>query len=136
MGKTMSTNRHEIEELFARLARVLDEGTVDDLRQIYAKDVLVRSPRGIELRGIDTVVDFLRDSAVDGELTQHVHGDILVSVDGERAEASANQLAYFYREGEPPHREAGLRLKYTAVRTDDGWRFDEANILRAWQREA
>ena len=131
----MSTDRLEIEDLFARLARALDEGTPDDLRQVYAKNVLVRSPRGIELRGIDTVVDFLKDAAVEGERTQHVHGDILVTVDGDRAEATANQLAYFYREGEAPHRTAGLRLKYSAVRTDEGWRFDEANILRAWQRE-
>jgi hypothetical protein len=65
-----------------------------------------------------------------------VHGDILVTVDGDHAETSANQLAYFYREGEPPHRTAGLRLEYTAVRTEDGWRFQEANILRRWQVES
>lgn len=46
------------------------------------------------------------------------------------------QLAYFYREGQPPHRTAGLRLEYTAVRTEGGWRFQEANILRRWQVES
>ena len=131
----MTTERWEIEDLFARLARVLDEGTPDDIRQVYTKDILVRSPRGGELRGIDEVLDYLRSTAVDGELTQHVHSDILVSVDGDRAETSANQLTFFYRDGEAPHRRAGLRLKYTAVRTDQGWRFEEANIGRAWVQE-
>jgi hypothetical protein len=131
----MSTDREDIIDLFARLARVLDDGTLDDLRQVYAKDVLVRSPRGVELRGIDTVTEFLRETTEVDELTQHVHGDILVTVDSDHAETSANQLAYFYREGEPPHRTAGLRLEYTAVRTEDGWRFQEANILRRWQVE-
>jgi uncharacterized protein (TIGR02246 family) len=129
----MSTDRIEIEELFARLTRALDEGTPNDLRQIYAKDVVVRSPRGNELRGIDTVVEFVESQAVDGERTQHVHGDIVITIDGDRAEATANQLAYFYRDGEPPHLRAGLRLKYTAVRSDQGWRFQEANMVRLWQ---
>ena len=130
------SDREQITELFAQLAQVLDEGTLDDLRQVYAKDVLVRSPRGVELRGIDTVIDFLRDVADADERTHHVHGDVLVTVDGDRADATANQLAYFYREGRPPHRTAGLRLRYAAVRTEDGWRFQEANIGRLWQQES
>ena len=131
----MTTDQQEIGELFARLARVLDEGTPDGLRQVYAKDVLVRSPRGAELQGIDAVIEFVQGTAVDGELTQHVHSDILVSVDGDRAEASANQLAFFYREGEAPHRRVGLRLKYAAARTDEGWRIREANIGLVWAQE-
>jgi hypothetical protein len=127
-------DRVEVAELFARLARVLDEGTPDDLRQIYTKDVVVWSPRAGELHGIDAVLEFLRSTAVDDERTQHVHSDVLVTVDGDEADASANQLSFFYRDGEAPHRLAGLRLTYTAVRTDAGWRFREANISRAWQR--
>ena len=80
------------------------------------------------------MVDFLQREAVEGELTQHVHGDILVTVNGDRADATANQLAFFYRDGEPPHRKAGLRLKYTAVRTDEGRRFREATIGRVWHQ--
>jgi hypothetical protein len=127
-------DRLEIAELFARLARVLDEGTPDDLRQIYTKDVVVRSPRGGEIHGIDNVVGFVVQAAND-ERAQHVHGDVLVSVDGDRADASANQLATFFRPGEAPHLRTGLRLKYTAARTPEGWRFDEANINLVWQEE-
>jgi len=130
-----ATDRVEIAELFARLARVLDDGLHDDVHSVYTDDVVVHSPRGGELHGIDEVTGFLRRSQVSGERTQHVHSDVLVTVDGDRAEASANQLVYFYRDGEPPHRTSGLRLAYTAVRTPAGWRFDTARILLLWMRE-
>ena len=128
---TRIADRLEITALFARLARMLDEGRHEDARTIYAEDVVVRSPRG-ELRGIDEVIAFLRRSQVEGEHTQHVNGDVLVEVDGDRAQASANQLVHYYRTGEPPHRRSGLRLAYSTVRTPAGWRFCEGQLTLAW----
>jgi hypothetical protein len=130
-GNTQIVDRLEIAELFARLARLLDEGRHEDVRTVYADDVVVRSPRG-ELHGVDEVIAFLRRSRVVGEHTQHVHGDVLVDVDGDRAQASANQLVHYYRTGEPPHRRSGLRLAYAAVRTPAGWRFHEGQLTLAW----
>jgi hypothetical protein len=124
-------DRLEITALFARLAQMLDEGRHEDARTIYAEDVVVRSPRG-ELRSVDEVVAFLGRSKVEGEHTQHVNGDVLVEVDGDRAEASANQLVHYYRTGEPPHRRSGLRLAYRAVRTPGGWRFRQGQLTLAW----
>ena len=124
-------DRLEIADLFAELARVLDEGTPDELRKVYAKDVVVQSPRGGEIRGIDDVVAFV--AATDDAKTQHLHGNVVVTVDGDRAEASATQLVFFFREGEAPHHRAGVNARYTAVRTPDGWRFDRATITPVWQ---
>jgi ketosteroid isomerase-like protein len=129
---TQVADHLEIAELFARLARLLDEGRHEDVRTVYADDVVVRSPRGDELHGVDEVIAFLRQSRVEGEHTQHVHGDVLVDVDGDRAEASANQLVHRYRTGQPPHRRSGLRLAYTVVRTPAGWRFHEGQLTLAW----
>jgi len=135
----VSTNpiadRLEVTDLFARLAGLLDDGRHDDAADVYHPDVVVRSPRGGELRGLDEVTAFLRRTHVDGERTQHVHGDVLVRVDGDRAEATANQLVFFHRDGEPPHRTSGLRTTTTAVRTPAGWRFTEMNIALAWTSE-
>jgi hypothetical protein len=128
----LTTDRLEIAELFARLARLLDEGRHEEVRNVYATDVVVRSPRGGELRGIGEVLAYLRRSHVEGEHTQHVHGDVLVEVDGDRAEASANQVVHYYRTGEPPHRRSGLRMAYAAVRTPAGWRFSEGRVTLAW----
>lgn len=131
-GNTQITDRLDVTELFARLARLLDEGRHEDVGTVYAEDVVVRSPRGGELHGVDEVTALLRRSRVEGEHTQHVHGDVLVAVDGDRAEATASQLVHYYRTGEPPHRRSGLQLAYTAVRTPAGWRFHEGQVTLVW----
>jgi hypothetical protein len=129
------TDRIEIADLFARLARLLDEGRHDDIRTVYTDDVVVRSPRG-ELAGIDQVVAFLRSSHVEGEHTQHTNSDVLVSLDGDRIEASAYQVVHYYRRGEAPHRRSGLRLAYTAVHLPAGWRFREGRVTLAWTQDS
>jgi limonene-1,2-epoxide hydrolase len=131
---TQISDQLEIAELFARLARLLDDGRYEDVRTVYAEDVVVRSPRG-ELHGADEVIAFLRRSQVDGEHTQHVHGDVLVDVHGDRADASASQVVHYYRAGEAPHRRSGLRLAYSAVRTPAGWRFQKGHVSLAWAEE-
>jgi hypothetical protein len=132
-GNLELADRIEIAELFARLARLLDEGRPEDVHTVYAEDVVVRSPR-VELHGIDEVVAHLRGSQVEDEHTQHVHGDVLVSMDGDRVLASANQVVYYYRTGEPSDRSSGLRMAYTVVRTPAGWRFREGRLTLAWTR--
>ena len=129
-----TTDRAEIADLFAHLAGLLDEGRHDDAGLVYHDDVLVHGPRG-ELRGLDAVIALLRQSRVEGEHTQHVHGDVLVRVDGDRARATANQLVFFYRSGEEPHRRSGLRVACTAVRTAAGWRISDMRIMLAWTYE-
>ncbi|WP_436776845.1 nuclear transport factor 2 family protein [Yinghuangia sp. YIM S09857] len=132
---TVSTvsDRLEIADLFARLSKVLDDQAHDDAHEVFAHDAVVLGRAG-ELRGIDELVAFLRQSVVEGVATQHVNADVLVRVDGDRATATASQLVYFWREGEPPHQESGLRTDCTAVRTDAGWRFDDMRITVAWTR--
>jgi hypothetical protein len=126
-------DRLEIAELFGHLSRLLDEGRLEDVRRVYAEDVVVRSPRA-ELHGIEEVIAFLKRSKVEGEQTQHVHGDVLVTIDGERVGASANQVVYYYRAGEAPHRSSGLRMAYAAVKTPAGWRFREGQLTLAWAK--
>jgi len=125
------TDRLDIADLFARLASLLDERRYEDVRTVYADDVVVRSPRA-ELHGIDEVIAFLRRSQVDDEHTQHLHGGVLVHMDGDRVQASANQIVHYYRTGQPSHRSSGLRLAYTVVRTAAGWRFREGQLILAW----
>ncbi|WP_433526932.1 nuclear transport factor 2 family protein [Nocardia pseudovaccinii] len=131
---TLIADRIEIADLFTRFARLLDEVRYEDVDTVFTEDVEVHSPR-IQVRGIDKVADFLRQSQVEGELTQHTTTDLLVQVDGDRAAASANSLVYYYRDGQPPHQTGGLRLAGTAVRTSAGWRLREARIMLAWMRK-
>jgi 3-phenylpropionate/cinnamic acid dioxygenase small subunit len=132
---TPTADRIEITDLFARLAHLLDEKRWDDADTVFTGDVAAHSPRGSELRGLDTLVGFMRQAEVEGEHTQHLTTDLLVDVDGDRAAASANALTYFYRDGRAPHLTSGLRLACTAVRTPAGWRFNEWRTTLAWTRE-
>ncbi|MBL1104549.1 nuclear transport factor 2 family protein [Streptomyces sp. 5-8] len=132
---TRTADRAEIVELFARLANLLDEHRHGDAHTVYTDDVVVHSPRGGELHGLEKVTAYLKGSQVEGERTFHLHGDVLIEVDGDRAKATANELTYFYRDDEPPYRTSGLRVANTAVRTPEGWRFSEVRISLAWMQE-
>ncbi|MEV0380558.1 nuclear transport factor 2 family protein [Nonomuraea sp. NPDC050643] len=132
---TLIADRIEIADLFTRLGRLLDEGRYEDAGTVYTEDVVVHSPRGGRLDGLDKVVAFMRQAHVEGEHAQHMTNDLLVNVNGDEAATSANSLVYFYRDGRPPHQTSGLRLASTAVRTPAGWRFREARIMLAWTRQ-
>jgi ketosteroid isomerase-like protein len=129
-----TTDRIEIADLFARLAALLDEHRHDDAGTVYLDDAVVRSPQR-ELHGINELIGHLKRSRVEGEHTQHVHGDVLVSVDGDHATATANQVVYVHRTGEAPHQTSGLRTAATAQRTPAGWRFSSLHITPAWTRK-
>jgi SnoaL-like protein len=128
---TRTADRLEIAELFARLTQLLDERRFDEAHTVFHHDAVLHSPRA-DLRGLDELVAFLERSQVEGELTQHVTSDVLVQVDGDHAKTTANSQTFFYREGEPPHQTSGLRFACTAVRTPEGWRFDETRTTLAW----
>jgi len=132
---TLIADRIEIADLVTRFARLLDEQRWEDAGTVFTDDVAVHSPRGGELRGIDKVVGFMRQTEVEGEHTQHVTTDLLVNVDGDQAAVSANSLVYFYRDGQAPHQTGGLRLASIVVRTPTGWRIREHRIMPAWIRE-
>ncbi|MEW2378079.1 nuclear transport factor 2 family protein [Micromonospora sp. NPDC047812] len=126
------TDRAEIAELVARLARALDERRFEDLRAVYTPDAETSSPRGA-LCGIDEIVDVVRRTSPEEELTQHFNTDVVVDLDGDHAEVGTHQLVYFFHRGEAPHRTAGVQAHYTAARTPTGWRFARARISPLWQ---
>ncbi|MEV5838901.1 nuclear transport factor 2 family protein [Nocardia sp. NPDC052112] len=131
---TLIADRIEIADLFSRFAGLLDERRWEDADTVFSDDVEVNSPR-IQVRGIDKVVEYMRQAEVEGEHTQHTTTDLLVNIDGDQAAAQANSLVYYYRDGQPPHQTGGLRLVGTVVRTPSGWRFRETRITLAWLRK-
>jgi hypothetical protein len=132
---TLTADRIEIADLFARFQLLLDEKRWKDADTVFADDVVVHSPRGGELRGIDNVVSFMRQGDVEGQHAQHTTTDLVVDITGGQAVASANSLVYYYRDGQSPHFTGGLRLAGTVVRTPAGWRFREQRITPLWTRE-
>ncbi|GAA3602332.1 hypothetical protein GCM10022223_17640 [Kineosporia mesophila] len=133
---TLIADRIEIADLFSRFALLLDEKRWDDAGTVFTDDVVGRSPRSGDIRGLDTLVAFMRQAEVEGEHTQHLTTDLLVDVRGDQAAASANSLVYFYRDGQAPYLTSGLRLACTAVRTPAGWRLRETSTSVVWMQGA
>jgi len=133
---TLVADRIEIADLVIRFARLLDERRWEDAGTIFAADAAVHSPRGGELRGIDEIVGFLRQGSVEAEHTQHTTTDLLVDIDGDRADCSVNSVVYYYRDGEAPHFIGGLRQAYVAVRTQEGWRVGDVRTMPAGVRKS
>ncbi|NKE63015.1 nuclear transport factor 2 family protein [Lentzea sp. PSKA42] len=135
----MSTNalsdRVEITDLFSRLSHLLDEKRWEDADTVFDRDISVSSPRNGELNGLDELVDVMRRAENPDELTQHVTTDVLVDVDGDKAAAMANSVVHFFRDGQAPHRTAGLRLTCVVVRTPAGWRLRESRTTLLWLSE-
>ena len=128
-------DRIEIADLFTRFARLLDEKRWADSHTVFTDDVVGHSPRSGDISGLDELVAFMRGAEVDGEHTQHLTTDLLVELDGDRAEASANSLVYFFRDGRPPHVTSGLRLTCTVTRTTTGWRIHKTRTELVWMRK-
>lgn len=121
-------DRQAIADLLVRFGRWLD-GDGGDPSDFYDDDIEVVSPRA-QLHGLDAVSDFIARTA--GEQTQHLHSDVLIELDGDRARVSANQLVHFYERGRPPYRSSGLRVSYVLVRRSSGWRLRRMEITLEW----
>jgi SnoaL-like protein len=131
----MSTNDYaEVANLFSRLSHLLDDHRYEDIGDVYTKDAVVRSPRG-ELKGKAAITEYLHQSRVPSEQTQHTSAGLLITITGDEAQAAANQTVHYYREGEPPHQTSSLRVSYIAIRTPEGWRFREGNLKLAWTQK-
>jgi 3-phenylpropionate/cinnamic acid dioxygenase small subunit len=95
----------------------------------------VLSPRGTA-EGLEAVHAHLRRSTPDGERSQHLTTDVVVALDGDRAEITTNHLVSFYRDREERHRLVGLRHRYAATRGPQGWRLRRAEITPLWFKTA
>jgi hypothetical protein len=135
------SDRLELETLVSGLGRWLDGGQ-DAARahELLAEHVEV-STLGGTARGIDAVVaQAQRNHDV---TTQHLISDRLVTLDGDRAEITANLLVVF-ADGAPvavgpravelptAGRVFGERYRLAATRTDAGWRLSRIEIKPLW----
>jgi hypothetical protein len=133
MPTVTASDRDEIVDLATRLGAWLDERgfDTDDGRALYTEDVAAHSPFGV-YRGIEAVMEHLRDDSPHDQRTVHVHSDLAVEVDGDRAAMTGNQTVYFHGAGGELYRTSGLRVAYTLARTPDGWRFATIEISPRW----
>ncbi|MFG1998363.1 nuclear transport factor 2 family protein [Spirillospora sp. NPDC048911] len=133
-------DRTEIADLLSRLNHWLDDHRLSwqddrryaDLDRLYTTDTVARSPRGT-VHGLDELIAHVRSHSTDAQRTQHVTSDVLIDVDGDQANVTANTVVYFYRPDEGPFLATGLRASFTAVRTPLGWRLASTEMTPLWR---
>lgn len=127
------TDRTEIAELVSRLGLWLDEKRFDDASSILLDDVTVKTRIGT-VRGIDAAAAHARQHHSE-ERTHHVITDVVIDLDGDRADVQANLIATFVPIASEPeiHRTAGERYRFEAARTPQGWRLTRVEASPVWR---
>lgn len=140
-------DRDAISRLVDRYVSGIDAATFDDAwtRSIFTDDaeILVPIPaaRGEDptLRSLSSTDAAAFHEAVVGNFvrTQHISANHLVEIDGDRATAQANVVAFQTlpgtAAGRPRRRfDVGSRLAADAVRTPSGWRFARLTMRMVW----
>ena len=123
-------DRQAIADLVMRLARMLDEKRFDDAPAILADDATVQTPGGASRGRAAVVEQARRNHAVP---TQHVISNLLIDLDGDRAEAGANLLVTFAPDAQEPTM-LGERYRFEAVREPVGWRLSAIAVEGVWRR--
>lgn len=133
-------DQQAITDLVARLGRMLDEKRFADARSILAEDITVHTPGGTS-HGPEAAVEQARRNHT--VRTQHVITNVLIELDGDRADVGANLIVTFVgSDGEglalngtalPEGRlEIGERYRFEAVRGSAGWRLRSIAAERIW----
>jgi len=131
-------DRREIEEVIKRYFLAIDRGDPALQDQVFAPDGrlwvdgrIIRGPGAVPMDGPPAGID----GTVEG--FNHVLGQSVISLDGDRAEAESNAVAYLVMAGTPRRLLVrGLRYLDRFVRTSAGWRIADRRHNLDWMFEA
>jgi SnoaL-like domain len=134
-------DRNEITDLVHRLGVALDDSAFDDMRSLLIEHSTARTPGGTA-EGREAVIAQASRNHRPEQPTQHVITNLLIDVDGDRAQARANLVVAFgpLAGTADPARPRELPVEYTAgqvyrfdfVRTPDGWRLSVIDTIPVW----
>jgi ketosteroid isomerase-like protein len=128
------SDRQEIAELCARYTAALDSLDWALLRSCFADAPAFVHPGG-RLDGWDEILARTSAALTPLDRTQHLLGNIVVSVDGDRARSSCYFHAQHVRTGTPGGDLYVIAGRYedTLHRTDGGWRIVERVQTYQWR---
>jgi hypothetical protein len=133
--------RNEITDLVHRLGVALDEGHFDDMQSMLVGDATVRTPGGTA-EGREAVIAQASRNHRPEQPSQHMITNLLVDLDGDRAQARANLVVSFGPLAStldstkplerPVEYTTGQVYRFDLVRTPDGWRFSGIETTALW----
>jgi SnoaL-like protein len=129
------TDRQAITDLVSRLGLWLDEKRFYDTESLFTKDVTVATPGG-QAKGVGLVAAQARRNH-DYERIQHVITNVLIDLDGDRAQVRANLIATLVPSAAEPaaHATLGERYRFDVVRSGDGWRLARIEVEPVWKAD-
>ncbi|MEU7799831.1 nuclear transport factor 2 family protein [Micromonospora arborensis] len=132
-----AVNRSEIEQAIHRHFQTPDERREDDawLASIYTEDFVLIVPSGT-YTGHEGMREAVRNSAAIFERSQHLVGNHLIDLDGDRAEVRSKIIATHLQRADEPHNgyTGGADYTFAALRTPKGWRLTRAEYIGVWVR--
>jgi 3-phenylpropionate/cinnamic acid dioxygenase small subunit len=127
------TDRQDIENLVQRLAACLDDGRFDDMKSLFTVDATARTPGGTA-EGRDALIAQAARNHTPDTATQHLLGGLLIELAEDTASVRANALVTFAdRADGRPELTMGEVYRFSASRTDEGWRLTRVETAPTWR---
>lgn len=126
-------DRMDVTDLISRLGVVLDEKRIDDLITVFTEDATGQFPSG-GFDGVAELAEYGRSTIPAFEQLQHVITNVLVDLNGDRAEARANLVSFNVPSAEDPatHFDVGGLYRFEAVRQPEGWKLSRVELREVW----
>jgi SnoaL-like protein len=137
-------DRAQISDLVFRLGVCLDEGRFGEMASLFIEDATASTPGG-KAQGRKTILALAERNHRPEYATQHVSGNLLVDLEGDRATVRGNLVVQV---APPPAPDTPAQvppalaptLGFTlgevyhidCVRTPDGWRFARVDTVPVW----
>ena len=132
------SDRFEIQDLVHYYAHLIDQKSLDDLRQVFTEDAHVDySAFGGSVGNLEETITFLK-AALTNELfpnSQHLNANIQVELDGDRASGRVmcfNPMEMTLPDGASQTYFLGLWYVDEYRRTADGWRICRREEEKSW----
>ena len=127
-------DRTEIGELLARYSTALDSRQWDLLGEVFLADAACDYGSLGSPQGLAEITGLIRGTIGDLDATQHLVGNVVVTVDGDAATADCYLISQHIRRDTPggDHYLLGGRYSDRLVRTPAGWRIAHRTLHRMW----
>jgi SnoaL-like domain len=125
MSESSSDDRYAIMELTSRFARAVDEHDWEAVAGAFTPDCVIDYSTGAHIAGPDAMVDLVRRVLDRSGPSQHLVGNFVIELDGERARASCYVRTFIAGAPTGPVSDGAYEnfavYNDELIRTDEGW---------------
>ena len=127
-------DRVAVSDLLAAYCSALDAQDWARLREVFVPDAECDYGTLGNPKGADAIVSLVSSTLTGLDATQHLVGNVVVRLNGDRASADCYLISQHVRTGTPggDHYLLGGRYEDRLVRTPEGWRIAFRRLHRMW----